>query len=152
MILLASCGKDKDGAEPIPNPTDLEFFNANFEDFTTAQDAGSCTTFRLNYFNKILDFANLKTNEVGTVSFNSDGTCTNHWEGNQSFVSWRNYVIDATASGGEYHEFCNFIYVTMIDIDTGEEEEVLMEFQKFYDDRVEAWLVSTSTRIIFYPT
>lgn len=127
-LTVIACKKDKKDILNQPpnefNPADLEFYGDNT--YTDDQDM-DCQLFYDLYIGKRLDYTSTNFG-VGSVTFNIDGSCTNH-EGD-AFQSWK---YNTWILGDNTHTFCNYWRVQFKDPQSGEVSEKQVVFSKYYD-------------------
>jgi len=147
-LTLASCKKEEvNPNDPDKTPTGLELWEPY--DLTSGSVINDCDAFIEKYTSHILDFAILYDNRVGSVEFQSDGTCVNHWSGDDTFISWKYHE---TGLPGNYTTWCNAYVVRMRNAETGLIDERLIHFKEFADSQVIATVPEVlNGRIIFYP-
>lgn len=141
-LLMASCKKD----DITPTPDTIEPAQLMFQGTASLPDGTEmdCAIFDEMYLSKRLDFGSMLQQHVGSVTFNDDGTCTNHWSGDDSFLSWSYW-----SPTGE--TFCNVLVVKMKDQGTGDTIETMFTFTKYTETETRASRVDNSDLYVFFP-
>lgn len=148
-LTFASCKKDAVTPEQRNEEPPTEFtFYSNITDNTTGELVTDCDAWHILYLDHIMDFG-MYDGRTGTVEFAPDGTCINHWQGDDSFVSWEYYFNDVPDSTISDELWCNILDIRIKDKDTGIISEHRYIFWEYDNESVTAILLVNNVDVEF---